>query len=90
MNITRTSQLTGITRTIDIPISSVDLRWLNNPARPPIQELFPNLSPDEHEFLLTGITPEEWDKAFGPAGRAPAPESPVQTSNTTTNDEQAV
>lgn len=29
-----------------------------------IQDLFPYLSDDDREFLLTGITPEEWDSAF--------------------------
>jgi len=24
----------------------------------------PNLSADEREFLMTGITPDEWDEAF--------------------------
>lgn len=27
-----------------------------------IQDIFPNLSDDEREFIKTGITPEEWDK----------------------------
>jgi len=30
-----------------------------------IQEAFPFLNPDEREFLLTGITPEQWDAIFG-------------------------
>ena len=28
--------------------------------RPLIQDLFPELSTDEREFLQTGATPEEW------------------------------
>lgn len=31
-----------------------------------IQECFPTLSADQREFILTGITPEEWAKAFPP------------------------
>jgi hypothetical protein len=30
-------------------------------SRPLIQDAFPDLSPDDREFLMTGITPEEWD-----------------------------
>ena len=29
-----------------------------------IQEVMPNLSPDEREFLMTGITPAEWNEMF--------------------------
>lgn len=29
-----------------------------------IQRAFPNLSADEREFILTGITPDEWEKLF--------------------------
>ena len=31
-----------------------------------IQNAFDFLTPDEREFLMTGITPEEWDKMFPP------------------------
>ena len=29
-----------------------------------IQDAFPMLSPEEREFIKTGITPEEWDAMF--------------------------
>jgi hypothetical protein len=29
-----------------------------------IQEVFPNLSSDEREFIMSGITPSEWDATF--------------------------
>lgn len=29
-----------------------------------IQQAFPFLSAEEREFLMTGITPEEWDEIF--------------------------
>jgi hypothetical protein len=29
-----------------------------------IQDLFPELTPDQREFILTGITKEEWDETF--------------------------
>lgn len=65
--ITRRSDLTGITRSMQmpIPIEKWD-RWLSlTPSeRPHIQDYFPELTPDQREFILTGITPEEWDEAF--------------------------
>lgn len=30
-----------------------------------IQDAFPALDRDQREFLMTGATPEEWEKAFG-------------------------
>ena len=30
-----------------------------------IQDIFPHLTPEEREFIKTGITPDEWDKLFG-------------------------
>src|SRR4051812_29454401 len=29
-----------------------------------IQEVFPLMSKEDREFLISGITPEEWNKAF--------------------------
>lgn len=31
----------------------------------PIQQAMPNLSADEREFMMTGITPEEWNTHMG-------------------------
>jgi hypothetical protein len=30
-----------------------------------LQDAFPTLSPDEREFVKTGVTPEEWENSFG-------------------------
>ena len=30
-----------------------------------IQEAMPHLTPDEREFIMTGITAEEWAKEYG-------------------------
>jgi hypothetical protein len=27
--------------------------------------VFPNLTPSQREFVMTGITDEEWEEAFG-------------------------
>ena len=58
MLITRTSQATNIRRTLDIDITDEQIeRWMRGMSA---QEAFPHLSPDEREFLITGITNEEW------------------------------
>ena len=62
MKITNTSGLTGIKHTCEINCTTKQLnKWQ---AGELIQNAFPNLSADDREFLMTGITPEEWDKAF--------------------------
>jgi hypothetical protein len=30
-----------------------------------IQDVFPNLTSSEREFLMTGVTDEEWNQMFG-------------------------
>ena len=64
MKITRTSEFTGITRTLDLDIT--DEQWKEWKAGGKlIQNAFPNLTDDEREFLLTGVTAEEWDDFCG-------------------------
>ena len=61
MLITNISRITGISHTLDIPIDRQKLEaWVNNPEREHIQFVFPELSAEHREFILTGITPEEW------------------------------
>ena len=63
----RTSALTGKTTTMDMKgYSLADIMvWIDaGPDRPFVQDAFPLLSDNEREFLLTGVTPEEWDDAM--------------------------
>lgn len=55
--------LTGITRTMDIPVTLEQLQ-LYEMGEQPIQRLMPNLDDNQREFIMTGITEEEWDNAF--------------------------
>lgn len=69
MKISKISHLTGEynTREIDITIDQYN-DWQNvleNKSRRPIQDVLPNLSADDREFMISGITPDEWDNAFG-------------------------
>lgn len=63
MLIKRTSQLTGIERELDIPVEREHLdAWANGML---IQQAMPYINTDDREFIMTGITSDEWDKAFG-------------------------
>ena len=59
MLITKTSMISGVERTMDIPVTQEQLDSWNQGML--IQEAMPNLTPDEREFIKTGITNDEWD-----------------------------
>lgn len=62
MKIQKRSKLSGKIREMDIPVTTEQLEaWMNGEL---IQDVMPNISADEREFLMTGITPEEWDSVF--------------------------
>lgn len=63
MQITRTSMLTGITRTVDMPVTLEQLQQYEM-GEQPIQRLMPNLDDNQREFIMTGITEDEWDNLF--------------------------
>jgi len=62
MLIRRKSQLTGKTREKEIDVDQQQL--LNWASGIHIQHAMPNVSAEDREFIMTGITPEEWDGAF--------------------------
>lgn len=63
MLVTKRSQLTGIEHTMDVPCTEEQVRkWL---AGSYIQDAMPNVPAELREFLMTGITPEEWAGLFG-------------------------
>lgn len=66
MKITKKSSLSGVEHTLDIDITSdeltrVEMRFCTKEL---IQNIIPNVSLEEREFLMTGITQEEWDETF--------------------------
>ena len=62
INITRRSPLSGRTSTMRMDISEGALQaWQGGML---IQDAMPNLNADEREFVMTGITPYEWDNMF--------------------------
>lgn len=59
MLITRKSILTGIERTIDIPVTQDQIdTWMNGTL---IQTAMPNIDMHMREFIMTGITSDEWE-----------------------------
>ena len=63
MLITRQSAFTNNVHTMDIDVTQEQLSaWESGTL---IQNAMPHLSADEREFIMTGITPQEWEDAFG-------------------------
>ena len=63
MKITRISRLTGNIAIMDLPVTRKQLAaWVDGEL---IQNVMPHLTADQREFLMTGITPSEWQAAFG-------------------------
>ena len=53
---------TGIERTLDLPITEAQIaQWQ---AGGLIQNVMPELTADEREFVMTGVTAQEWAGEF--------------------------
>ncbi len=66
MLVSRTSRISGEVHTLELDITSEQLDRIENRfgSKELIQDIVPHLSIDEREFLMTGITSEEWNKMF--------------------------
>lgn len=70
MLVTRKSLISGKAHTLDIPITQEDydslikkdIGW-HHPTKK-IQDALPYLNATQREFIMTGITQEEWDGMF--------------------------
>jgi hypothetical protein len=63
MKITMQSAMSGNINTLDVAITHGQFSaWIGGAL---IQEAMPHLTASEREFLMTGITSEEWDETFG-------------------------
>jgi hypothetical protein len=67
MLVERKSRVSGLVHALDLNITPeqlarVDSRFESGEL---IQNIVPHLSVDEREFLMTGITGEEWTATFG-------------------------
>ena len=62
MKITKTSPFSGNTNVMEIDVTQEQIAlWESGTL---IQNAMPHLTPDEREFIMTGITPDEWNNAF--------------------------
>jgi len=62
MIVERVSPFTGEIRKKDLPITQEQLdSWRSGSL---IQKAFPHLNDSDREFILTGISDDEWDEMF--------------------------
>lgn len=62
--VTKTSMLSGKENDMVLPLRQGQIEhWLDSGTL--VQDAFPQLSDDAREFLISGITPEEWNATFG-------------------------
>ena len=66
VRVTRCSIITGDEVSIDLPLDpeeylAASRRWRSGAS---IQDAFPALTAEQHEFLVTGATPDEWAAMF--------------------------
>jgi hypothetical protein len=65
VNVTRRSLFSGKVNTMRLAISEDQQSRYQDPhGHELIQNIFPNLTTDEREFLMSGATPDEWDATF--------------------------
>jgi hypothetical protein len=63
MLITRKSLISGNINTMSLPITEEQYNaWEQGTL---VQVAMPHLTPDEREFVMSGITPTEWAETFG-------------------------
>ena len=64
MIVSRQSPFTGSINEMDLDVTPEQLAELRSPDRRLVQEIFPNLTSAEREFVKTGYTQEDWDQMF--------------------------
>lgn len=64
MKVTRISPFSNAPNTMELDITQEEYDLWRKGGKL-IQDVWPNLSTDEREFIMTGIMPKEWDKNFG-------------------------
>ncbi len=62
VKVTRTSPVSGLVSTIEVEATAEQIVAWNMGGK--VQDCFPHLSADQREFILTGITPVEWEEMF--------------------------
>ena len=66
LSVSRVSPLTRTVNTLVLDITQEQYEhWKTSGI--PIQDIMPNLTADDREFLITGLLAAEWDSLFGDA-----------------------
>jgi hypothetical protein len=67
VELTRSSDFTGNVNSMVLPVTQgmLDRYYVGNEC---VQDVFPALSADQREFIMTGVTPAEWDSLCGNEG----------------------
>ena len=65
LEVTKKSIISGKTNTMELDITQEDLDRYEQVSGLLVQAVFPQLSSSEREFLISGITPQEWNDTFG-------------------------
>lgn len=65
MKITKFSFISQQYNTMDLPVTEDELR--RHSMGEHAQNVWPNMPPEQREFLISGITPQEWEETFGGA-----------------------
>ena len=65
IKVTRQSVVTRKMNTMELPISQEHLNIYDTVGDILVQDAFPNLDKEQREFLISGITPDEWNKHLG-------------------------
>lgn len=60
MKVTKVSILTGITHTREIDCTEAQVEGHRRGMT--VQAAFPQLDAEDREFMISGITPEEWEE----------------------------
>lgn len=63
MRIARRSPFTGVEHVMDLPLTEREFIRIN--AGEAVQAVVPHLPADQREFLISGITPTEWEEFVG-------------------------
>lgn len=64
MIISQRSQISGIVHHMEIDVHPNRLELFYHNKLGHVQDAFPNLTAEEREFIITGITPTEWNEMF--------------------------
>ena len=62
MQVARVSPISGL-NVLDLPVTQEQLDAYTK-GNLMIQDAFPNLTPDQREFIKTGYTPADWELIF--------------------------